>query len=239
MISRTVIEQLIQRYQTDETTIIREYFQHLFLSYFYQEKDAADIYFKGGTALRLIYQSPRFSEDLDFSAALHTIKPIENAVVATLEQLNKEGITTEIEESTPTTGGYIGVMRLGAYDTIIPMHLEVSLRKGKKAGETIIVTNEYIPSYSVVQLNKDTLINEKITALLTRKKARDFYDFYFLLRSRLIPEKNWKTFEAVLAALHETTFRFDNELKAYLPKSHHMIIRDFKKTLEREIRRYL
>lgn len=34
---------------------------------FYQEKEAEAILFKGGTALRLIYQSPRFSEDLDFS----------------------------------------------------------------------------------------------------------------------------------------------------------------------------
>lgn len=239
MISHTMIKQLAQRYQADETTIIREYFQHLILSYFYQEKDAADIYFKGGTALRLIYQSPRFSEDLDFSATVHTITPIENAVIATLEQLHQEGITTDIEESTPTTGGYIGIMRLGAYDTIIPMHLEVSLRKGKKAGETVSVTNEYIPSYSVIQLNQAELINEKIAALLTRKKPRDFYDFYFLLRSRLIPEKKRELFEMVLRALQESNIRFDAELKAYLPKSHHMIIRDFKTTLEREIKRCL
>jgi len=239
MISRIAIEQLTKRYQTDETTIIREYFQHLFLSYFYQENDAADIYFKGGTALRLIYQSPRFSEDLDFSATMHTITPIEDAVIATLEQLSKEGIATDIEESTPTTGGYIGIARLGAYDTIIPLHLEVSLRKGKKAGETVSITNEYIPSYSVVQLNEKELITEKIAALFSRGKPRDFYDFYFLLRSHLIPEKNREMFEAVLQALQESNIRFDAELNAYLPKNHHMIIRDFKATLEREIKRYL
>jgi len=42
-----------------------------------------------------------------------------------------------------------------------------------------------------------------------------------------------------LRALQESTTRFDAELNAYLPKNHHMIIRDFKATLEREIKRYL
>jgi predicted nucleotidyltransferase component of viral defense system len=239
MISRNTIEQLMLKYQTDETTIIREYFQHLFLSYFYQEKDAAEIYFKGGTALRLIYNSPRFSEDLDFSANVPTITPIENAVLATLEKLGKEGITTDVMESTPTSGGYIGIVRLGAYNVTIPLHIEVSLRKGKKGGETVTVTNEYIPSYSIIQLNQNELLGEKITALLTRKKPRDFYDFYFLLRSNLLPEKNRETFESVMKALHDTKINFDSELKAFLPKSHHMIVKDFKATLERELKRYI
>lgn len=239
MISKTTIEQLVQRYQTDEVTVVREYFQHLFLSYFYQEAETDKIYFKGGTALRIIYQSPRFSEDLDFSATVSTIVPIENAVIATLTQLNKEGLAAEIEESKPTTGGYIGIIRLSGYGLTIPIHLEVSLRQGKKAGETVTVVNDYIPSYTVVRLIEKELIGEKITALLTRQKPRDFYDFYFLLRSRLIQEKSRETFEAVLKALQESSIRFDAELKAFLPKSHHIIIRDFKKTLEQEIRRYI
>jgi predicted nucleotidyltransferase component of viral defense system len=239
MISKTTIEQLVQRYQTDEMTVVREYFQHLFLSYFYQEAPTDQIYFKGGTALRIIYQSPRFSEDLDFSATIETIIPIENAVIATLAQLEKEGITAEIEESKPTTGGYIGIIRLSGYGLIIPIRLEVSLRRGKKAGETVVVVNDYIPSYTVVRLLEKELIGEKITALLTRQKPRDFYDFYFLLRSRLLQEKSRETFETVLKALQKSPIHFDSELKAFLPKSHHMIIRDFKKTLTQEIKHYL
>lgn len=239
MISKTIIDQLVHRYQTDELTIVREYFQHLFLSYFYQEAETDKIYFKGGTALRFIYQSPRFSEDLDFSANLFTIDPIENAIIAALARLNKEGLSTDIEESKPTTGGYIGIMKVGAFGIDIPIHFEVSLRRGKKFGETVTVANDYIPAYSVVQMIEKELIGEKITALLSRQKPRDFYDFYFLLRSRLIPEKNRETFEVVLKALQKTPIRFDAELKAFLPKSHHMIIKDFKKTLEREIKRHI
>ncbi len=239
MISIVTIEQLTQHYQTDKVTVIREYFQHLFLSYFYQEKETDKIYFKGGTALRIIYQSPRFSEDLDFSATNSTINSIENAIIATLTKINKEGIKTEIKESKSTTGGYIGVIIFSGFNMNIPIHLEISFRQGKKSGETITVVSDYLPSYTIVRLNEKKLINEKITALLTRQKPRDFYDFYFLLRSRLIQEKNNKMFEAVLKTLRESPIRFDKELKVFLPKSHHMIIRDFKKTLEQEIRRHI
>ena len=67
MISKKQIEDLANNNQIDSFTILREYLQILFLSYLYREKQADKIYFKGGTALRLLFGSPRFSEDLDFS----------------------------------------------------------------------------------------------------------------------------------------------------------------------------
>ena len=39
----------------------------IFLSYLYQEPGSEKLLFKGGTALRIVFKSPRFSEDLDFS----------------------------------------------------------------------------------------------------------------------------------------------------------------------------
>ena len=63
MISIAKIKELATKYQTTELNVIREYFQHLFLSYFYQQSTAGSIYFKGGTAMRTIYRSPRFSDD--------------------------------------------------------------------------------------------------------------------------------------------------------------------------------
>lgn len=239
MISLDTIEQLAKKYQTEKRTIVREYFQNIFLSYFYQHKNTTDIYFKGGTALRLIYRSPRFSEDLDFSADMFITGPIEEAVIDTLSIFSKENIVTEIEAATPTTGGYLAILRLSAFGMTIPLNLEVSLRKGEKAGVFAAIISDYMPDYTVVQLQEKQLVGEKIAALLTRKKPRDFYDFYFLLRHNLIQDKNRETFGAVLQALEATDIRFDSELKEYLPKSHHMIIRDFKNTLEREIKRYL
>ena len=230
------------KYQTDKKTVVREYLQHLFLSYFYQQDHTSGIYFKGGTALRIVYQSPRFSEDLDFSVdtrTLRTIALIESAVIGTLTALVKEGITAEIVEAKETTGGYLAIIDCHAYEMTLSIKLEMSLRKGKKAGSVATVASEYAPDYTVVQLEESQLVAEKIAALLDRKKPRDFYDFYFLLRHNLLPTKKGDTIRQVLDVLSASRIRFDTELKEFLPKSHHMIIRDFKTMLEREINRYI
>ncbi len=85
----------------------------------------------------------------------------------------------------------------------------------------------------------ELLIQGKLHALLERHKPRDYYDFYFLLRANLLPEKKRKVFEQVLTLLQKEKASFDEELRRFLPKGHQLIIRDFKATLEREIKRHL
>ena len=66
MISKIQLQDLTKVLKTDKTTIYREYLQILFLSKLYRQA-TSQICFKGGTAVHLIFGSPRFSEDLDFS----------------------------------------------------------------------------------------------------------------------------------------------------------------------------
>ena len=68
MIAKESIKKLSLLLRTAEfPNVVREYFQHLFLSYLYSLEGSEKMLFKGGTALRIIYGSMRFSEDLDFS----------------------------------------------------------------------------------------------------------------------------------------------------------------------------
>jgi predicted nucleotidyltransferase component of viral defense system len=46
--------------------VLREYLQYLILKAIYTSKYGKDLVFLGGTCLRIIYGSARFSEDLDF-----------------------------------------------------------------------------------------------------------------------------------------------------------------------------
>ena len=46
--------------------ILREYLQYKILSYIYASQYGAKLSFIGGTALRILYDNQRFSEDLDF-----------------------------------------------------------------------------------------------------------------------------------------------------------------------------
>lgn len=239
MITQEQIKNLAQKYQTTELNSRREYFQHLFLSYFYQQPQAGVIFFKGGTALRLIYRSPRFSQDLDFSTSFPNIKPLEQAILQTLAALEKEGIRTNLQEAKQTSGGYLADISFQAFEQTVSVLLQVSLRQKNKNGEVVTIASDFIPAYIVVRLFQEQLLDDKIQALLDRRKPRDFYDLYFILRSNLLPAENKSILYQTLKALQETDINFETELKQFLPKSHWPIIRDFKKTLKREIERFI
>ena len=80
MITADTIKKMAVALQTTELNIAREYAQHLFLSGFYQQRGTHPVMFKGGTALRIVYNSPRFSEDLDFSGFGVRVSEIEDWV---------------------------------------------------------------------------------------------------------------------------------------------------------------
>ncbi|HEY4509954.1 MAG TPA: nucleotidyl transferase AbiEii/AbiGii toxin family protein [Candidatus Paceibacterota bacterium] len=239
MITQETIDTLARKYQTEDANVWREYFQHVFLSYFYRQPGTDKVYFKGGTALRLLYRSPRFSEDLDFSSSVKDVKIIEDAVVGALVEIEREGIKGELDEAKSTSGGYLATMRFRANGSFVPTRIEISFRNGKEDSEVASIEGDFIPPYTVVQLSQEQIVEGKMQALLTRKKPRDFYDLYFLLRANLVGEKSKEKLQAALDALHGTHIRFDRELKRFLPKSHWPIIREFPDALEREIKRYV
>ena len=70
MITKEQVYFLVKRHKINETVVFRQYLQLLFLSNLYAEKESTKIFFKGGTALHLIYGITRFSEDLDFTVEL-------------------------------------------------------------------------------------------------------------------------------------------------------------------------
>lgn len=240
MITQEQIKKLALKYQTTELNVRREYFQHLLLSYFYQQPQAKKVYFKGGTALRIIYYSPRFSEDLDFSAKRVNIKDLEQTLVETLNEIERENIAVTIQEAKTTSGGYLAHIAFEAtgFQPVV-VELEVSLRQVELNGEVVTISSDFVSPYTVFYLSLKQLVDEKIQALLYRKKPRDFYDLYFILRSNLLPAKKKGVLPKALKALKETEINFEKELKQFLPKTHWLLIRNFKQTLEREIQRFI
>src|SRR3990172_452987 len=101
MITQETIRKLAVQFRTSEfPNVVREYFQHLFLSQLYKLERADNLLFKGGTALRVIYGSPRFSEDLDFSIfrieEYDRKKFIEDLFSAVLAEIEKMGIKVRL-----------------------------------------------------------------------------------------------------------------------------------------------
>ncbi|MEK7122435.1 MAG: nucleotidyl transferase AbiEii/AbiGii toxin family protein [Patescibacteria group bacterium] len=238
MLSRSVIASLAQKYQTTEFTVWREYSQHLFLMYLYREPSAELLYFKGGTALRMLYQSPRFSEDLDFSSPLSNSNQIEESIIAAMTHIEREGIAIELQEAKNTTGGYLAIVQFNLSEETVAIQLEVSLRSVDVRGTFVTVASDVVPPYSIFQLEENMLIAGKFQATVTRKKPRDFYDIYFIVRNRLLPLDMRARIPEVLKALHTVPdILFDRELKEFLPRSHWPLLKDFRVTLERELSR--
>lgn len=236
MITPDTVKKLSTKYQTSPLNVWREYMQHLFLSYFYQQPQSKEIFFKGGTALRIVYKSPRFSEDLDFGSTLHDITEIETAMLKTLEAIGHEGITSKIEESKETSGGYLAIVDFDLGGQNIRLRFEASFRERDLKGEAQQIANDFIPAYLVNVLEKDQLVGGKIAALLDRQKPRDFYDLYYLLQNGFITVEQKSLLSQALPIVETTKINFTQELKVFLPASLWPIIKDFKNVLERVIR---
>lgn len=237
MMKKEQINYLATKFQTNFTNLAREYVQSRFLSYFYQYEQAKNYYFKGGTALRLIYESPRFSEDLDFSSTVYTCREFEDLLEKVLVDLSREMINLDIEESKETTWGCLAVFSSKIYGEKFEIKTDVSLRRKKLEGERLVVKSPVAPPFNVLVLTKKQLVKEKIDALLTRSKPRDFFDLYYVLRARLevlevVPYKK-KIIDLVNSSKDDAL----EELKDLLPKSFHSVISDFKQTLLGELRR--
>ncbi|OGB88920.1 hypothetical protein A2625_00390 [candidate division WOR-1 bacterium RIFCSPHIGHO2_01_FULL_53_15] len=237
MLSEKQINEIAVKLQSDFINVAREYVQNQFLSIFYSLPESDTIFFKGGTALRILYRSPRFSEDLDFSTSKIDQNRIENLLQETMLRLDREGLAIELIESSLTSGGYYGEISsaIGAHKFNIS--LEISGRKKRLSGHLITVDNPYIPPYSVMALKREELIAEKIEALLNRQKSRDFYDLYFMLRANLLPDK--AVLKKIMPMLAGLKIDFKKELGKFLPQGHQRIIKGFKKVLESELRRYI
>lgn len=194
-IAKKAIEEKI-----DKITIEREYYQLLFLQRLYLEKGSENFYFKGGTAIRFLLQSFRFSEDLDFTATLskNSIKKILNNVFSFFISNS----TSSIEVKEEKVWEKISNISLKYRFLFLPenskqkvsIRVDVSLREKPMIKEqTVLVPFDYpiSPYPLVVHFSKEELMAEKIRALFVRGKPRDLFDLWFLLSKKTpIDEKN-------------------------------------------------
>jgi len=183
MISKDQVKNLSKQFQISEAVVAREYMQLLFLKEFYAESWAGRIYFKGGTAIRLVYDGNRFSEDLDFSVGLSKLE-FEKRAISLFKKLEK--IYPVLFKKKEALAGTTYLMTADLPDITgkIFIRLDFSLRNDVVEPMTETIRNRHYPiliSSPIPVLGKDELLAEKIRAFLTRDKFRDFYDLWVLM----------------------------------------------------------
>lgn len=238
MISQSQIREIATKQQTTEINVAREYLQHLFLSHFYKQKGSEKFLFKGGTALRIVFQGERYSEDLDFSIPPLNKSEIEEYLVNTFAAIEDEGITGKITECKETSGGYLANIDLDilGFKTGISSNLIIKNDPLELIPQNqIIESSNFLPNYTITALSTEIIVKEKIQALITRAKPRDFYDLYFISRNselkKYIP-RDPETTKGILASLEGATDKgLATDLKPFLPVSHQFILKELREKL--------
>lgn len=192
MITQEQIDVLAKEHHMDRFTIMREYLQLVFLSSLYQDRAATAVYFKGGTAIRLLLGSSRFSEDLDFSTTL-TKTQIAPVIKRLEHSLQKElpGLTIRSLYSGKTGIRYRLKYQPPDFKYPLTIRLDVTLvKKVAQATVSPFVTKFPIVLFPVVShLSGAEILAEKICALMTRSKGRDLFDVWYLLEKGIPLDK--------------------------------------------------
>lgn len=166
----------------------KDYLQYVVLLEIFRRAKAG-LVFKGGTALQKCYGLDRFSEDLDFTAnSEDEIKNVEDGLQSLKQLYNSSFKKTEDERSVTFNLKIEGPL-FEKPQSIQTISVEIS-RREKTLRKPLVV--RLIPKYRdlevqmVVVMDKDEIMAEKTRALLTRRRPRDLYDSYFLLKKGAI-----------------------------------------------------
>jgi len=186
----------------------KDYFQNIILFILYRNY-GNELVFKGGTALKKCYGLNRFSEDLDFTCTnrIDTDK-LETGLKRFNIEFEKE--KEEYENSMNTILRIKGPLYMGIRPSLCKLIIDFIYREKiqlKPEIKTIGRFLEEIPSFDVFVMHENEIFAEKIRAIMTRTKARDVYDLWFLLEKgikldeELVKEKlkycdkNWNSTE--------------------------------------------
>ena len=187
------LDQLLTQYPENlrafKESILKEYLQYKILNSIFNSPYAGKFVFLGGTALRILYGSTRFSEDLDFDnfhLREHEFMDVGKSIQA---DLLREGLGVEINAVTKNA------YRLKIRIPTLPFDTGLSSMSEQKIliqVDTVPHNFDYEPEKPFLnkfdvftQVNavpKDLLLAQKIFASVNRKRpmGRDFFDIIFL-----------------------------------------------------------
>jgi predicted nucleotidyltransferase component of viral defense system len=198
MLTLAQLRRLAQRNRIGLQPQERDYIQNLFLYLVYTapRRENAGLHFKGGTAIRIVYGSPRYSEDLDFNSDLtldETRTRLQTAI-AELSSFGVQGVLRNERRGVQGVGfelSYQGPLFDGRAVTKGKVRVDVSLRREPIVLEHPLIVPEYddVEPFILSVLAREHLFAEKVRALLVRAKPRDLYDLWFLLNKGVTADR--------------------------------------------------
>lgn len=184
------------------TNLAREYLQARILLAIQETGAMIPLAFQGGTALRFLYDLPRYSEDLDFALERpdrnsFELAGTERKIVSRLEAEGYEVVTRARGHRAVRSLmiGFSGLLHQAGLaarpSQRLNIRIEVDTNPPAGAGlETSIIRRHAL--LNIQHHDRPTLLAGKLHAILQRPwpKGRDLFDLFWYLSDRRWPEPN-------------------------------------------------
>lgn len=191
---------------------MREYLQIRILSALQRYGAMIPLAFHGGTALRLLFHLPRYSEDLDFTLEHHKAEyNFHHLLNHVRSELTPEGYELSFKVNDRKTVQSAFVQFSGVlYESGLSPHpdekMNIKIEIDTIPPEGVILRTTVIRQYFVLQVqhhDRSSMFAGKLHALMSRDytKGRDLYDLFWYLSDRSWPAPN---FELLNNALKQT-----------------------------------
>lgn len=185
---QSIAEKLSGELKIDITQIVREYWEIIFLKGLFESTYGKYLIFKGGTTLRLVYGSPRFSEDLDFLLTKDILRNRFERFIKELVVPYKEVSLTDVAEKYYT---YLSEFKITQNYLSMPFRIKIEISKRVLKNydyELRLISLPASPYQVIGNVAKlEQIYKDKLDCVKGRAKPKDVFDVWFLCQKLKIP----------------------------------------------------
>jgi predicted nucleotidyltransferase component of viral defense system len=175
----------------------RDAFQLRLLTFLYRGSASSSLVLKGGVAMRVLTESARFTQDLDFDHDPHrSLASLQNTVRTAIDRaIHGSGLTgTSISESKQTDT--VARWKIsGRTSTGENLHLTVDVSRRRTPDPSHVlkipvqIADRTLPRVYVSVYDEQALVDNKLAALIDDRRTapRDVYDLELLLARGVVP----------------------------------------------------
>ncbi len=187
---------------------LKEYLQYPVLDFLYKDKRYRKFIFTGGSCLRICFDLPRLSEDLDFDLKKEDLADLDPEELA--DELKKHfkdaymlDIKTRVQKDRRIYLKFSILNELGLAfgggSDFLYVKIEPSEKQFPKAGPEVQAISNYGYNFIVRRYSLSDMMTGKIVAVFTREwfkgkknevdiKGRDFYDLFWFFQNGVKPD---------------------------------------------------
>ncbi|HPD18394.1 MAG TPA: nucleotidyl transferase AbiEii/AbiGii toxin family protein [Candidatus Goldiibacteriota bacterium] len=212
-----IFEKISAKRGISTDNVLREYYEYVILREMFESEIGDKLAFKGGTALRIFYSSPRYSDDLDFSL----LKIIDFKTFKTaMTRIAGKYDNFRINDLWNKYNTMLCEFKIKEEWKKMPLTLKIEISKRKIAGvKDVEIKLARDNDFGLEILGKifklECLFKDKIMALNDRDEPKDYFDVWYigqLLNKKTELKKN------------VNIKRYRQTLNKYLPEKYRKIL---------------